>query len=57
MGNRSIVDTIIVDNKNPIEKVERSSLIINSVIQDKTAAELIKADQRERVGLYSPMLF
>jgi hypothetical protein len=41
---------------NPIEKVERSSLIVASSIHHTEPAELIAADQVERVATYSPML-
>jgi hypothetical protein len=47
---------VIQDNVNPIEKVERSSLIVASTIHATSASNLIAADQLERVGTYSPML-
>lgn len=53
----SIIATIIQQNVNPIEKVERSALLVASTIQDQTAELLIKADQVDRVKTYSPMLF
>jgi len=42
---------------NPIEKVERSILIVATTIQDRKAEELIKPEQWERVSTYSPKLF
>jgi hypothetical protein len=54
--DKSLMDTVVQDNINPIEKVERSSLIVATTIQDKPAVELIKADQKERVATYSPKL-
>ncbi len=41
---------------NPIEKVERSSLIVASTIHHIAPAELISSDQLARVATYSPML-
>jgi len=55
--DKSLVDTVIQDNVNPIEKVERSALIVTTTIQGKSAAELIKNDQVARVTTYSPALF
>ena len=54
--DKGLMMTVIQDNVNPIEKVERSSLIIASTIQQKPPVELIQGEQRERIGLYSPML-
>jgi hypothetical protein len=55
--DKNLIDTVIQDNVNPIEKVERSSLIVATTIHNKEATLLIKADQAERVKTYSPMLF
>jgi hypothetical protein len=55
--DQSIINTIVQDNVNPIEKCERSTLIVATTIHDKPAAELIKGDQVERVKTYSPKLF
>jgi hypothetical protein len=55
--DKTLMDTIVVDNVNPIEKVERSSLIIASTIHGLDAGELIKAEHLERVQAASPMLF
>jgi hypothetical protein len=54
---KSVVDTVIQDNVNPIEKVERSALIVASTIHDVDVATLIKSDQLERVQTYSPNIF
>jgi hypothetical protein len=54
--DKSLMDTVVQDNVNPIEKVERSSLIVATTIQNQPAVELINSNQRERVGTYSPML-
>lgn len=55
---QSLVNTIVADNMNPIEKVERSTLIVASTIHgDTPAKDLIKPEQLERVSTYSPKLF
>eukprot|EP01122_Echinamoeba_exundans_P006772 TRINITY_DN1971_c0_g2_i1.p1 TRINITY_DN1971_c0_g2~~TRINITY_DN1971_c0_g2_i1.p1 ORF type:complete len:992 (+),score=172.24 TRINITY_DN1971_c0_g2_i1:130-3105(+) len=54
---KSVVDTVIQDNINPIEKVERSTLIVASTIHDVDVASMIKNDQLERVRTYSPSIF
>ena len=46
---RSLMDVIIQDSVNPIEKVERSSLIVASTIADCEVSELIKPAQLERL--------
>jgi hypothetical protein len=54
--DKSLINTVIQDNVNPIEKVERSSLIVASTIHGATPAELILPSQVTRVATYSPML-
>jgi hypothetical protein len=51
--DKSLINTVIQDNINPIEKLERSALIIASTIQDKPAIELIKPDTVDRVRQFS----
>jgi len=55
--DQTLMDTIIQQNVNPIEKVERSTLIVASTIQNKEVVDLLRDDQIERVSTYSPMLF
>jgi len=55
--DKTLMDTVIQQNVNPIEKVERSTLIVASTIQNREVAELLRDDQLERVATYSPMLF
>ena len=54
--SKSLVDTVVQDNVNPIEKVERSSLIVASAIHDMPAADLIQADQLGRIAVHSALL-
>lgn len=39
--DKSLMDTLVQDNVNPIEKVERSSLIVSSIIQGVPKEDLI----------------
>jgi len=55
--DKSLMDTVLKDNVNPIEKVERSTLIVATTIQHKHVEELIKVEHYDRVRTYSPMLF
>jgi hypothetical protein len=54
--DKTLMDTIIQNNVNPIEKVERSSLIMASTIHGVTPKDLIVGEQVERIATYSPML-
>jgi len=54
---KSLMDTVIKDNVNPIEKAERSTLIVATTVHGKPAIELVKTEQLERVSTYSPALF
>jgi len=53
----SLMNTVVRDNVNPVEKVERSNLIMASVIHGQSVEGLVDNDQVERVKLYSPKLF
>jgi hypothetical protein len=55
--DKTLLDTVIQDNINPIEKVERSSLIVASIIQGVPAASLLRPEHVERVKEFSPKLF
>lgn len=56
--DKSVVDTVVQDNLNPIERVERSALIMASVIHSEGQIELLITDsQRDRARGCSPMLF
>lgn len=54
---KSIIDTVVQDNANPIEKVERSLLIVTSVVHGVTPQTLIKEEELTRVQQVSPTLF
>jgi len=53
----TLMNTVIQQNVNPIEKVERSTLIIASTIHRTAPANLIKPELTERVQASSPNLF
>jgi len=52
-----LMETLVKDNINPIEKVERSTLIVATTVQNRPAIELVKPEHVERVSTYSPSLF
>ena len=55
--DRSLINTLVKDNVNPIERVERSTLIMASTIHGKPPAELIKPNLLASVKAASPSLF
>jgi len=55
--DQSLMDTVVQKNVNPIERVERSTLIMAAALNDVPAAELITEGQLDRVSTFSPMLF
>jgi hypothetical protein len=54
--DKTLVDTVIQDNVNPIEKVERSLMIVGTTVFGLPASELLASDQRERFFEMSPKL-
>ena len=55
--DKSVMDTVIQDNVNPIEKLEKSTLLVAETIHRRSVKRLIKPEHRERIQLYSPQLF
>ena len=53
----SLMDTVVQGNINPIERVERSALILASTLHSTPAIQLMKPDQLPRVQSSSPSLF
>ena len=53
----SLINTLIKDNVNPIEKVERSSILVASAVHDQPPSDLINYDQLKRLEKSSPLLF
>jgi hypothetical protein len=54
--DKTLLDTVIQDNVNPIEKVERSLLLVATTVHGRDAGELILEDQRDRFFTYTPRL-
>lgn len=54
--DKTLLDTVIQNNVNPIERVERSLMIVATTVHRRPAAELLAEDQRERFLTYSPRL-
>jgi len=55
--DQSLMDAVVCRNINPIDRVERSTLIMASTLYNEPVRELIHVDQVQRVGALSPMLF
>merc|ERR1719498_1387900 len=55
--DKALIDTVIQDNVNPIEKVERSILIMASTVKKEPVESLVNADQVERLRRFAPSLF
>jgi len=54
--DKTLMNVVIQGNVNPIEKVERSSLIIATSVHGQEAQDLVQPEQLERLALYSPRL-
>ena len=54
--DKEVMECAIQDSINPIEKVERSTLIMSSVIHQTPINQLVPADQLSRIQLQSPLL-
>lgn len=55
--DKSVTNSVVQDNLNPIEKVERSTLIMASTVHQLPPAELVCDAQQARVSEASPALF
>jgi hypothetical protein len=53
----SLMDTLIKKNVNPIERCERSQLIMAAALHGVPPGALLRRDARERVAAHSPALF
>merc|ERR1712137_44894 len=47
--DQTLLDTVVKDNVNPIEKVERSALIVSSTIHEESPEQLIKDEHLKRI--------
>eukprot|EP01061_Rhynchopus_euleeides_P028825 TRINITY_DN469_c0_g2_i3.p1 TRINITY_DN469_c0_g2~~TRINITY_DN469_c0_g2_i3.p1 ORF type:complete len:902 (+),score=483.56 TRINITY_DN469_c0_g2_i3:57-2762(+) len=55
--DKTLMDTVVQDNVNPIEKVERSALIAATAIHSAAATQMLRGDHASRVQDHSPKLF
>mmetsp|Transcript_19018 Transcript_19018/g.52359 ORF Transcript_19018/g.52359 Transcript_19018/m.52359 type:complete len:145 (+) Transcript_19018:659-1093(+) len=55
--DKGLVETVVQDSVNPIDAVERSSLIMGSCVCQRPAAELVKAERLAASQALSPALF
>ena len=55
--DKSVVNTVIQDNVNPIEKIERSYLLVASIIHNVNMKDLLSnVKELDRISNHSPML-
>lgn len=54
---RSVIETLVQDNENPIHHVERSALIMAAVVHQKAVSQLTQESQHARLCAVSPALF
>ena len=55
--DKSVVNTVIQDNINPIEKIERSHLLVASIVHNANMKELLSNEEElDRICNHSPML-
>ncbi len=54
---KTVVDTVIQENENPIEHIERSLLAMSSAMQQVSVGELVKNSEVQRLQDMSPTLF
>jgi len=55
--DKTVTETVVHDNVSPIDKVERSTLIMASTVYQQPACALIRESQVQRVRDSSPLLF
>lgn len=55
--DKTVIDTLVQDNVNPIERVEQSQLIIASTLFEKSVAEMVKPSSLASVIEFNPKLF
>ena len=53
----SLIETVINESVNPIEKVERTSLIMAAAVHRIPTNQLLDSSEKDRVGALSPVLF
>lgn len=54
---RTVTETVVQQNVNPIVKLERSALIMAEVVHQQPTASLVRDQEQARIRDASPMLF
>ena len=54
--DKTLMDTLVQDNVNPIDKVERSQLIVASLIHGARVRELVEDKDLDRLAAHCPKL-
>jgi hypothetical protein len=54
--DQSLVDTVVQGNVNPIEKVERSTLIVAGVVHRAETAAMLQPAEVDRIRQFAPKL-
>merc|ERR1712150_241766 len=52
----TLIDTVIKNNINPIEKVERSTVIMATTVHGQAVGEMVSQERLENLTKYSPTL-
>jgi len=55
--DKTLVNTVVQENANPIEKVERTALLMASTTHGEDPASLVHHQHAERVKTANPSLF
>jgi len=55
--DRTLLNTVVQDCVNPIEKVERSALIVSTTIHEESPEAMIQESVKEKIKKASPHLF
>ena len=55
--DKTLTETLVQDNMNPIEKIERSMLIIASTLHNVPPEELLKEEYVDLVKSVTPNIF
>eukprot|EP01023_Acetabularia_acetabulum_P048309 TRINITY_DN51028_c0_g1_i1.p2 TRINITY_DN51028_c0_g1~~TRINITY_DN51028_c0_g1_i1.p2 ORF type:complete len:146 (-),score=13.20 TRINITY_DN51028_c0_g1_i1:100-537(-) len=55
--DQTLMNTVIQQNKDPIEKIEKSILIVASTIHQTPVEEMLKTEHADRIKKLSPKIF
>lgn len=57
MFDKSVFDTLVEDNVNPIDRMEKSEVIVATTIYGKSASEILKPNEAARIQKAHPEIF